>query len=743
MADKPLFVTWNPGDNAGMAKAIAGARHSDSNVNTRGVELKRQRATAAGYRDVEPGVNVRDGFDRADRDWFRPGEAIPTRDKDIIAAGMQAYDKVGIVHNIIDMMAEFACQGIDLVHPNKDKERFFKEWFRKINGKERTERMLNMLYRSANVVVKRSTAKLTINEADALRRGLAADTEVEIPAKPQKREIPWRYAVLNPLSVEVINAEIAPFMGKFEYAVRYPDAILKKIKGLNKSGITFDSISENSLLGNGRGGKLIPLDPNKTVVFHYKKDDWQVWAKPMTYAVFKDLQMLEKLKLADIAALDGATSHVRLWQLGSLEHRIYPTETAISRLAGMLMNNSGGGAIDLIWGPELSFKETQTDLSKFLGIEKYLPTLNAIFAGLGIPPSMTGGTGANNQGFTNNYISLRTLIERLQYGRDMMIWFWAQEIRMVQQAMGFRFPAQLVFDQQTLSDEESVKRLYIELYDRGVITLESVREKFDLIPEIEAVRDRREMKAREDGKLSRKAGPWNNPEQKEALQKIALQFGIATPSEVGLELDEKKRGEKTILEKQAELAPKPAPGGGSKPPGAKQKGKPGQGRPSGKKDKQKRKKKIVKPRTSAEFVEALAWSERAYASLTDILHPAFLGAKGKKNMRALSAEDADTLERLKFTVLVNLPFEEDVTEDAVRAMMGQVLRVPDEVSELLQEAISSYAGKHGAAPDIEEERRMKTRICAMYHMSEDEDEAGDSGDDSSEVLGTEEESAGD
>ena len=34
----------------------------------------------------------------------------------------------------------------------------------------------------------------------------------------------------------------------------------------------------------------------------YKKDDWQVWADPMTYACFDDLILYEKLKLADKAA---------------------------------------------------------------------------------------------------------------------------------------------------------------------------------------------------------------------------------------------------------------------------------------------------------------------------------------------------------------------------------------------------------------------------------------------------------
>jgi len=169
----------------------------------------------------------------------------------------------------------------------------------------------------------------------------------------------------------------------------------------------------------------------------------------MTYAILEDLIMLRKMKLADLAALDGAVSYIRLWKLGSLDHRILPTEAAIARLADMLMNNVGGGSIDLIWGPELQLQETSTDISKFLGEEKYRPILNNIFAGLGIPPGLTGLPAPG--GFGNNFISLQTLVERLQYGRDLLIRFWSNEIRIVQQAMGFRLPAQVVFDQQTLT----------------------------------------------------------------------------------------------------------------------------------------------------------------------------------------------------------------------------------------------------------------------------------------------------
>ena len=46
-----------------------------------------------------------------------------------------------------------------------------------------------------------------------------------------------------------------------------------------------------------------------------------------------------------------------------------------------------------------------------LGSEKYTSVLNSIYAGLGVPPTLTG-MATNGGGFTNNFISLKTLVER-------------------------------------------------------------------------------------------------------------------------------------------------------------------------------------------------------------------------------------------------------------------------------------------------------------------------------------------
>ncbi len=85
-----------------------------------------------------------------------------------------------------------------------------------------------------------------------------------------------------------------------------------------------------------------------------------------------------------------------------------------------------------------------------------------------MPPTLTGMA---ESGFTNNFISLRTLTERLEYGRMIVRTFWEGELALVQRVFGFAEPFTLTFDQASLSDEAAEKKLFIDLADRDYISV--------------------------------------------------------------------------------------------------------------------------------------------------------------------------------------------------------------------------------------------------------------------------------
>lgn len=629
------------------------------------------------YSDIYPNVSVRDGYNRRDYEALRPDEASG-RGKGLIDQIYDNYKNVGIVQNIIDLMVDFVVQGIHLVHQVRGTQRFYEAWWERVDGYERSERIANSIFLAARSIVQRSTGKISVKEKKRLKKGRAGLDDT-LP-KISKENIPLKYTLHNPNSVKPIGGNLGLFAGVQRYGLVIPPdivSVVKKPKSEVEKQIVANDIPPEIVSAIRAGNNVIPLDNSQISVLHYRKNDWEQWGSPMLQSVMSDLIVLKKLKLADQSALDGAISRIRLWTIGDLEHKILPGPAAFQRLHDQLMNNVGGGSIDLMWGPELKLQESSTDLHHFLGKEKYVPTLEAIYSGLGIPSTLTGEAGASG-GFTNNFVGIQTLLERLRYVRTILTEFWNKELIIVQRAMKHAKPAIIKYSKMTLTDEAAIKTLLLNMYDRNIISLETAQEILGEDADLERVRTQREEKQRENGTLSKKAGPWYNPQHTEDLQKLALQNGQVTPSQVGLELDPKKSGEKLLMDVQK---PKPAA------PTSKKKGQPGQGRPPAKKDSKKRKAKRVLPRSKSEQIKVYNWVRSAQQKITEVIDPLWLELTAKKNLRSLSTEEFERLETLKFGVLANLDWAEDLNDANITFLAQQTdLTIPDDVCNLYREA---------------------------------------------------------
>ena len=729
------FVTWS--DDSGKRQALF---DTSDNIDSYDGIQKSVAYNRRSFLDIEPNRSVRVGFDRQDYNRFRSAEAVPKRQKEAIRMCMSAYDRVGIIRNVIDLMADFAGQGITIVHPNKRIEKFFRAWFKKVNGIERSERFLNTLYRCGNVVVKRRNAKInkkTENELKAL-----GETDIDVvDLKVNNREIPWKFDFLNPMSIEVIGNELATFVGQPQYALK----VSKLVRGLTNKSMTGDSphhrnlhamLPPDILKAIEDGERIIPLDPEKVSVHYYKKDDWLVWANPMIYAILDDIIMLEKMKLADISALDGAISNIRLWSLGDLDNKILPTKAAINKLRNILASNVGGGTMDLVWGPDLKFTESSTQVFRFLGKEKYEPVLTNIYAGLGVPPTLTGMASGGGGGFTNNFISLKTLVERLEYGRQVLVNWWNQELEIVQKAMGFRLPARIHFDQMVLSDEASEKTLLIQLADRNIISAETLVERFGEIPEIEKIRIRREEKDRKSEVMPQKASPYHNPQHRNDLEKIALTKDSMNPEDFGLVpsgdtgnhplTEPKDRRDKNTIEnqkeekedkkiekeeKRAEIKKDKSPKEEKYDPV----GRPEDGRPKNSRDKQQRKQREEKPKLLAakDLANLSLWANEAQSEISTIINPAILDHHEKASLRSLTKSEMDQLEHLKLCILCNIEPYIEITPEVIADILKNPVSLSSSVAKMLPELKDDFFNRKDRQPNMDELRQMHVSCYAL------------------------------
>ena len=600
------IASWNEGDSSSRRDAFD--QYAQAGSAYTGVS----KANTRDFLDIEPNRSVKPHFGHNDYYAFRPEEQVPRKAKRIIKMCMDAYDKVGMVRNVIDLMGDFGCQGIDIVHENKSVEKFYKQWFKRVDGKERSERFLNNLYRTGNVFVYKSYADIT-PEISKYLKSLASDIRLEVP-KVEDAQVPWRYNFFNPLTIDMKDGIVSMFIGRKNYQIT-ADTFFDNLKDGSIPAKIMETLPANVKQAIKNKDKKFDLESDRLYVAHYKKDDWQQWAHPLVYAILDDIIMLEKMKLADLAALDGAISNIRLWTLGDFDNKILPTKEGINRLRNILASNTGGGTMELVYGPELKFTESNSQVYKFLGSEKYQSVLNSIYAGLGVPPTLTGMAGQSG-GFTNNFISLKTLVERLQYGRDQLTKFWERELEYVRKAMGFRKPAHVVYDQMSLSDESSEKNLLLQLADRDIISHETVLERFKEIPAVEKVRLKREDDARDKDKLPPKASPFHNANHGGDMEKIDRQGEIS---------------EKLAVEKE------------------KQKPKEN-GRPPAKKDEGPRKKRVETPKSKPgkafENSEMIHWVMSAYDKVEE-LTAGYLGSKGLSNMRQMTKAQVQELEDVK------------------------------------------------------------------------------------------------
>lgn len=577
-------------------------------------------------------TSIKSDFTREDYNHFRKSTETKSRASSVSLC-QEAYDKVGIIKNVIDLMSDFGSKGITIRHSDPKIDKYCQKWFKTVNGPERTERFLSSLYKSGSVVIYEKLGRSTD----------------EINSK----YIPIQYTFLNPAVIEVEGEDKGIIPSDFKYKIKYSKNTLRLIEEKK-----IQSVIPEDLAKYKNAESVLP--DKRISVYNYKKDDWNFWGNSIIYALLDDLQVLEKLRLSDIAALDGVISSVRLWNVGRItdnpQTTILPTKAQLKKVASMIANGVGGGSMDLVFGPELDFKESSTNIHQFLGEGKYKPTLDSIYDGLGIPSPLRSGNKGNDAG---NTISLKTLIERLHYGRMLVVDFWTKQLKKIFKTLGFKTTEDPIvdFDYMILTDEAAEKKLLLDMVDRDMIDFETVRGRFNIIQDI-TKRNLIKETAERGNTEPVKAGPFHNASSSDEMKKGLLQSGTVLPSEVGLKLSVSDQEVQKRF-KANQKASKPAASATSNV--AKKSFSNTPGRPKNLTETKKRQKKA----------SAIVWASNAQKVISDIYTPVVLSIYKKKNVRSLSSEETNNLENAKAKILLSLEPFSKIDEETILKSIGK------------------------------------------------------------------------
>lgn len=620
----------------------------------RSPDLREDRTTAANSSNPS---NLRYPYYPGTYERLRPWEMTRNSFKDIISQCRSLYIKIGTVRNVIDLMTDFVCEDLKIIHADKGVEAFFKVWRSKVNLLDVVSEFARHLLVDGNVVVKRNTAVLTKPVQTQWMKAIAADKMYVEDATLKKREIPIRYTFINVAALEWTNgAGSTPYQNR-TLGFRVNSGQVKQMSsetdpfGLRMYNSIPSDLRDSLLSGKTQNG-LVLVDMKKVFFSCSKKDSWEDWAPPFLFAVLPDIQFKEKLRHAERSALDGIINAIRIWKLGDHTEKILPTEDAIAKLIGILQNNTGGGTVDIVWDSMIELQDSYPPIDKILGPEKFLEVDRDISIGLGIPEVLLGGKGAN---FSNSFIQLKTIVERLKFIRRKIVDWLDTEIGLICNSMGIETRPKVSFGMMNLEDANANRKLIVGLLDRGAISVEAVLDAYgeDFMIEIERIKE--ENKTFEDADIHLRS-PYKSDESQDA-----------------------------------------APGGGK-------------GRQPGTPDSSTRKTRVAKPRQGFATTKAILGYE-VISAIEDQIIVSYMEELGVSNARKLNNDQKEEIDNIRVLALSCINTEEDLSKI-------DVLEYTDYDKVLfhkLKDAVVEYINDTGKMPTLEQKKRIYALTWGQYH----------------------------
>jgi len=567
-----------------------------------------------------------------------------------MALSLEAYKGFGIIKNVIDLMCNFASEGLKIIHPRPAVQRFYERWAKSVDLSGRVKDILRYYYKYGNVFIYTTMGTVTDLSRQQMMstRGDNNDPQTdervdfveEQKAKPMgNRQIPWRYTLLNPFQMDVTGSK---FFGESRWVFVLDEATFNEIRSKTAKGAEHVDILDETDINlplefrqlPRDNDRVIRLDQDKLWILHYMKDDHEDWADPMVWPVMNDVMYKNDLRAMDRSVINSTINAITIFKLGAIKDGFVAPPTHFQQFAQMLRTPTHSH--NIIWNDAIEMESNYPPIEKILGVEKYRSVDKDILAGLGIPGILVNDEAGGN--FSNAFLQVRTLLEKLEDGRTEVLKWINKQLRIIAEIMGHRDVPHVRFGQMSLRNEEEEKKLIIQLLDRNVISAERVHEVFGIETVIELERMRREKLLVEEEEILIKHGPYTDPMNDVSQEEMSE-----------MEFEQQKE----IMDRKVKELNK-----------QKKQNKPPAGRPGGSKGIPQQKKRETKPKGSGlgtlQFYSRMKKVLSAeYSYIEDSLTDRMLQVRGAKYKKALNKKDREDLEQLVFTVFSN------VTEDNV------------------------------------------------------------------------------
>ena len=532
-----------------------------------------------------------------------------------------------------------------------------------------------------------------VNEVMLEKAGTRNDpTDPRAADKKDKKRglIPWDYVSLNPLQMEPRGSR---FANEHHWVMLLSKRDMKPLSkfmsyryhtDISTTKVNLPEIFKGKLKPAQKGSAYaaeLALDEERlSVLQDVTKADHEDWATPQIYPACKEVSFKRLLRQAEISATESMKHAITLVKLGDVKEGFVPTPEQIERVAAALAG--GAQAHHLVWDDLIDAQVVQPDIGKIMDPKKYEQIDKDIYAALGVSQSIMTGTGS----FANSFMSIKLLLEKLETIRCKLEDWLQTEVKKIADAMKFRRLPIIKWGLMNLRDENAERKLWLDLYDRGIVSDESMLEQFGTDFDIELARQQFEKEVKED----------NN----KGIKKDDETFRSPVMVSQG------------PFKRDVLSPPKPKPAGG-----------PG-GRPV-KTGKPQTKKRNTKPKGMGAVVKFQKYREFASVALkaiSEIATRQAVEAQGVKDSRSLTKAQKSELETIFAYTLASLNPDQEFSEDLVY----DVLQRDDESfsTEKVQRVVALYQSESAQASTKEERLEVLSNAYAAINadLLEDVDE---------------------
>jgi hypothetical protein len=448
-------------DTGGEPLMVSTAAVSTAAAASDATATRTRRNKAGSIQRTDKYTNIENGlvpFKYSTGSYGSNNSNIDVRDAVILC--QKAYYNFSIFRNSMDLMTEFSSNDIFLRGGSKKSRDFFKAFFNKINMWSLQDKFFREYYRSGNVFLYRFDAKIQKSDLNKMTQTFGV-------SKAKKTYvIPSKYVMLNPADIQV-GGNISFSSGKY-YKV-LSDYELERLK--NPTTEEDKEVLENlpkevkELIKQKVTSVAIPLDAEKLSAVFYKRQDYEPMAVPMGYPVLEDINWKAELKKMDMAVTRTMQQTVLLVTMGAEPDKGGINHKNLAAMQALFENESVGRVLIADYTTKAEFVVPK--ISDLLDPRKYeivdrdiTMGLNAIITGVG-------------ERFANQSSRVELFVARLTKAREAFLNdFLIPEIKRIAKDLGFKnYPAPY-FEPISLTQDDTITRIYSRLIELGILTPE-------------------------------------------------------------------------------------------------------------------------------------------------------------------------------------------------------------------------------------------------------------------------------